>query len=316
MRIALMTDLSSVALSSRSGLVVSTSSPGARDDRRTSSGSIRIELREPSRLPPSRSPVYRISVATTDDPRRARKLAEELTKKFDEQAAPAYDSKEKEYAVVIGRFTAKSDANPLLARVRRSGYAEARIVVETNADESLSKDSKPAKSKSQSDRQTEEHRYDKSDRKIRISALDADKLIAASEERLIVFPAQNQTDRFDGSGVAANDSDENESDERRESSLGATAAPLAVRLGDKQYRGEIHLIMNRRGRINVINAVSMEDYLAGVVPMELSPGQYPSIEALKAQAIAARTYALANRNQHAEDGFDLYDDARSQVMGG
>jgi peptidoglycan hydrolase-like amidase len=50
--------------------------------------------------------------------------------------------------------------------------------------------------------------------------------------------------------------------------------------------------------------------------MELPPGPFPAIEALKAQAVAARTYAIANRDQHAEDGFDIYDDPRSQVYAG
>ena len=43
--------------------------------------------------------------------------------------------------------------------------------------------------------------------------------------------------------------------------------------------------------------VVLEDYVRGVVANELSPGGFPAIEALKAQAIAARTYALKNRGQ-------------------
>jgi stage II sporulation protein D len=54
----------------------------------------------------------------------------------------------------------------------------------------------------------------------------------------------------------------------------------------------------------------------GVVPNELSPGGYPAIEALKAQAVAARTYALKNRGQFAAEGFDLLPTTRSQVYGG
>ena len=100
-RIALMTDVTSISLSSDSGLVVSCSSPGARDDK-IANGSLRVELREHSRKTASDGLVYRIAVESTDDTRRARKLAEELTKKFGEQAAVAYDSKEKEYDVVIG----------------------------------------------------------------------------------------------------------------------------------------------------------------------------------------------------------------------
>ena len=53
--------------------------------------------------------------------------------------------------------------------------------------------------------------------------------------------------------------------------------------------------------------------MKGVVPNELS---FPALEALKAQAVAARTYALKNRNQFASEGFDLLPTTRSQVYGG
>jgi len=89
-----------------------------------------------------------------------------------------------------------------------------------------------------------------------------------------------------------------------------------MRVDDKAYHGEIHLVLNARGRINVINALPMEEYLRGVVPMELSPEGFPAIEALKAQAVAARTYALAHRNASRDADFDLRDDTRSQVYGG
>jgi stage II sporulation protein D len=68
--------------------------------------------------------------------------------------------------------------------------------------------------------------------------------------------------------------------------------------------------------LTVVNVLSLEDYVRGVVPNELSPGGYPAIEALKAQAVAARTYAVRNRNQFASQGFDLLPTTRSQVYGG
>lgn len=89
-----------------------------------------------------------------------------------------------------------------------------------------------------------------------------------------------------------------------------------IRVGGKPYRGAIEVAINSSGRINVINEVSVEDYLRGVLPMELSPIGYPEIEALKAQAVAARSYALYHRGDHDVDGYDLRDDARSQVYGG
>lgn len=89
-----------------------------------------------------------------------------------------------------------------------------------------------------------------------------------------------------------------------------------VRLNDKPYRGQLEVFANPRGTLTVVNVLPLEDYVRGVVPNELSPGGYPAIEAQKAQAVAARTYAIRNRNQFASQGFDLLPSTRSQVYGG
>ena len=66
------------------------------------------------------------------------------------------------------------------------------------------------------------------------------------------------------------------------------------------------------GGVNVINALDVDDYVRGVIPLEVS-ATWPA-EALKAQAVAARTYALTtNKNG---DGFDHYSNTSSQVYGG
>src|SRR5215213_2888634 len=93
-----------------------------------------------------------------------------------------------------------------------------------------------------------------------------------------------------------------------------TNAP--VRYNDRPYRGRIEVFTNLRGTITVVNELGLEDYVRGVVANELSPGGYPAIEALKAQAIAARTYALKNRGQFMAQGFDLLPTTRSQVYRG
>jgi stage II sporulation protein D len=89
-----------------------------------------------------------------------------------------------------------------------------------------------------------------------------------------------------------------------------STGPIAVR-AKGSYRGALELRPAGAG-VNVINAVAMEDYLQGVVPAE-SPAAWPA-EALKAQAVAARTYALTTSKGGA--GFDQYDDTRSQVYAG
>ena len=88
---------------------------------------------------------------------------------------------------------------------------------------------------------------------------------------------------------------------------------VPVRVNGKAYRGKIEVFVNSRGGLTIVNAVSMEDYLLGVVPNELS---LPAIEAQKAQAIAARTYAVANLNGFGSQGFDLLPTVRSQVYQG
>jgi stage II sporulation protein D len=78
------------------------------------------------------------------------------------------------------------------------------------------------------------------------------------------------------------------------------------------YRGRLELRPGTFIGIDVVNALPLEDYVAGVVARE-SPASWP-IEALKAQAVAARTYAVTTARAGAT--FDQYADTRSQVYGG
>ena len=86
-----------------------------------------------------------------------------------------------------------------------------------------------------------------------------------------------------------------------------------IKLNGKAYRGKIEVFVNARGSLTVVNVVPLEDYLLGVVPSELG---LPQIEAQKAQAIAARTYALANINGYGTQGFDMVPTVYSQVYKG
>lgn len=81
----------------------------------------------------------------------------------------------------------------------------------------------------------------------------------------------------------------------------------------KWYRGYF-IVYNLSGTITVINQVDIEDYIKGVVPSEM-PRSW-SIEAHKAQAIAARSYALANLGKRASHGYDLKDTPEDQCYGG
>lgn len=80
----------------------------------------------------------------------------------------------------------------------------------------------------------------------------------------------------------------------------------------KTYHGNLELL-NMNSTIRVINVVDIEDYLKGVVPCEIGRISPALIEAAKAQAVAARTYACAHINQYSSLGFDLYSTIRDQV---
>lgn len=79
------------------------------------------------------------------------------------------------------------------------------------------------------------------------------------------------------------------------------------------YRGEF-IINCTNNALTVINNLSLEEYIMGVVPSEM-PSKWNQ-EALKAQAIAARSYAVANLGKRASKGFDLKDNTEDQAYGG
>lgn len=81
----------------------------------------------------------------------------------------------------------------------------------------------------------------------------------------------------------------------------------------RKYRGSIEVSL-AGGCIRLVNVVNIDDYILGVLPSEM-PESYP-VEALKAQAIAARTYLLTNKKKHASEGFDVCDSTHCQSYGG
>jgi stage II sporulation protein D len=90
-----------------------------------------------------------------------------------------------------------------------------------------------------------------------------------------------------------------------------SCARAPLRLGGRPYRGSL-VVRSNGTTLSVINALELDDYVRGVVPSE-SPARWPLAE-LKAQAVAARSYALAELKPSAH--YDLLPDARNQVYGG
>jgi len=85
------------------------------------------------------------------------------------------------------------------------------------------------------------------------------------------------------------------------------------RVGPRIVRGEI-IVRVRRQRIEVLNRIGIEDYVASTVGGEMSPS-WPT-EALRAQAVAARTYVLYEADRHRKQGWDVRATSVSQVYRG
>lgn len=104
----------------------------------------------------------------------------------------------------------------------------------------------------------------------------------------------------------------------RRKAVGAYRGPLLFRrvsgrslgYGRRLYRGSF-LVRAVGARVLLVNRLRMEAYLRGVVPGEMSPSWHP--EALKSQAVAARSYARSTRRSGT---FDFYADTRDQAYGG
>ncbi len=350
-RIALMTDVSSITLGSSSGFTLLRYDQNQRDAEKIADHPLRIELRQQSvrlDLPaPAREQInrneYRVEVGSVSNMIEAHKVIDELSKRFDEPISNLYDKQSDAFHILIGRFASRSEAMAMIEQLRHAGYTASHIApdyVINNPPQKTaqkveppktSKNTKSTKSKSRPGRVTKQAVTPEYRRVTQIVAMDGDRVIALTEDKFVLraisVKVEDEARQATGSSAQSyidkRKQDEkalwgsaNDNAPRPPTRIETSGAAPFVRVGDKYYRGEIHLKLNARGQINVVNALPLEQYLRGVVPMELSPGLYPAIEALKAQAVAARTYALTKLNQSRDTDFDLRDDTRSQVYGG
>jgi stage II sporulation protein D len=95
-----------------------------------------------------------------------------------------------------------------------------------------------------------------------------------------------------------------------------TSGTGVVRVNGASYRGKGEAQVNGAGTLAGINELPIEQYLYGVVPRELGPIAFPEVEAQKAQAVAARTFAVAGLGRRGSDGYDLRATTDDQVYGG
>jgi stage II sporulation protein D len=121
--------------------------------------------------------------------------------------------------------------------------------------------------------------------------------------------------RLGPAGITVSDAEGTELFRSTGPAIFAPADPLSVvAFKGVRYRGSLRVFVEAGG-LSVVNHVDLEQYLLGVVPREM-PSKWgdDAPEALAAQAIAARSYAMATRRTGGS--FDMYADERSQVYGG
>jgi stage II sporulation protein D len=87
----------------------------------------------------------------------------------------------------------------------------------------------------------------------------------------------------------------------------APAADGFVRVGGRSYRGRLLLFRSADGDLAVVNVLGLEDYLFGVVPCEIGPTNARTVEAVKAQAVAARSFTMTRLGKRQGLGHDLFD---------
>lgn len=135
-----------------------------------------------------------------------------------------------------------------------------------------------------------------------------------TEEKIAQFPAKEKVNiTFKAKGIVVNGKPFETEDILIKKEVPEENSYVEV--NKRKYRGFIR-VSNSIGQkgLTVINVLPIEQYLYGVIAKEISP-DWP-IEAVKAQAVAARSYALANRNKHQKEGYDLCATTDCQVYWG
>jgi stage II sporulation protein D len=219
---------------------------------------------------------FRVTVGGAATKEEAEENEKEIQKITDEDAHAAFDTETKTWGMFVGGKLSREEAEELRARLEAAGLD---ATIEGRQPATIAQRDASVQSNSQ----------------VRLTARSG-----LPSREVVTSSATGQLFSSGAPVTFATDDEEN--------------AP--VRFNDRPYRGRIEVFTNLRGSLTVVNELGLEDYVRGVVANELSPGGYPAIEAQKAQAIAARTYALKNRGQFMSQGFDMLPTTRSQVYRG
>src|SRR6266850_5354829 len=294
-RVALATDVRSATISTTGHLMNATdvATLEAMDVAR-----VRVE---PRLLSPLRSvtssplassePSFRLQIVGLADRSEAEERSRDVREVIGEDPQVVYDTDRKTWRLIVGAGRPRIELDELRARLEDAGFDVA--VIQAGAAPSLDGSSSLAKGR------TPQSLATTSNLTVPNNVRPVSRFSLPSRE--VVAFAANAGRLFSSSAPVTFASD----DEK---------AP--VRFNDRPYRGRIEVFANTRGALTVVNVLGLEDYVKGVVPNELSAGGFPLLEAHKAQAIAARTYALRNRGQFMAQGYDLLPTTRSQVYRG
>jgi SpoIID/LytB domain protein len=292
-RVALATDVRSATISTTGHLM------NASDVASTPMDISRVRV-EPRLLSPlssvsstvaSNEPSFRLQILGLASRAEAEAKSQDAGEVIGEAPQVAYDSEAKSWTLLTTSARPRLEADELRGRLEDAGFDVAIVPLTP-----LARLPPPAGA-------TPEQRSQVQTRSSGANVINSVRPVArfSSPSREVVAFAANAGRLFSSSAPVTFASD----DEK---------AP--VRFNDRPYRGRLEVFANTRGALTVVNVLGLEDYVKGVAPNELSAGGFPQLEAHKAQAIAARTYALRNRGQFSSQGYDLLPTTRSQVYRG
>jgi stage II sporulation protein D len=306
-RVALATDVRSATVSTTGHLL------NARDDGPTlvalDVARVRLEPRLLSPLPATEeTDAFRVQLAGLSARDEAEQKSKEVQEASGEDSQVVYDTDAKTWGLIVGTRRSQLEAEELLARLESAGL-DATV---TSAGATPTAGNAASRSAATgAGAQSQPNAGARGPIKPRNDTLASNPAAAAHTVRPVArfsLPTREVVALAPGAGRLFSSS--------APVTFASDSETTPVRFDDRPYRGRIEVFTNTRGALTVVNVLGLEDYVKGVVPNELSAGGYPLIEAHKAQAIAARTYALRNRGQFMSQGYDLLPTTRSQVYRG
>lgn len=313
-RVALATDIRSASISTNAHLLSATDF--AQTFVPLEVARVRVDAHLLSPLPTTIQP-FRLKIDGLPSRAAADDQAKQIREAVSDESQPAFDAATKTWGLLVGPRYSREEAENAQARLEAAGFQTNIIdlsssnAIPATSGAGLPASLPPAQAPNSSMSPASANRTTAS-MKPSPGVASSSRTTTSSGVRLISRLSQ-PTREVVASGTNAG-------------RLFSSSAPVTfasdnemqspVRFNDKPYRGQIEVFANTRGLLTIVNVLGLEDYVRGVVANELSPGGYPAIEALKAQAVAARTYALRNRGQYASQGYDLLPTTRSQVYRG